>query len=77
MNNSTVSRVFNKSVKYTQTESWSLGFCRMTALPVKTIRAWDLACLLEGMDIPEISKKLKETLNDMTDQEFKNWMAVN
>lgn len=77
MNKATVTKVFNKSVNYTKTESWSLGFCRMTALPMRTIKAWDLACLLDGMDIPDISKSLKEALNSMTEQEFKDWLAAN
>ncbi|AUR85296.1 hypothetical protein NVP1071A_66 [Vibrio phage 1.071.A._10N.286.46.A12] len=77
MNKATVTKVFNKSVGYTKTESWSLGFCRMTALPMRVIKAWDLACLLDGIEIPEISKSLKQMLNGMTEQEFKNWLAAN
>ena len=77
MNKATVTKVFNKSVDYTKTESWSLGFCRMTALPMRTVKAWNLACLLDGMEVPEVSKVLKQMLNEMTEQEFKNWLAVN
>lgn len=77
MNKSTVTKVFNKSVNYKKTESWSLGFCRMTALPSKTTKAWGLACLLDGVDVTEITKKLKEMLETMTEQEFKNWLSAN
>ncbi|AUR92004.1 hypothetical protein NVP1168O_42 [Vibrio phage 1.168.O._10N.261.52.A10] len=77
MNKATVTKAFNKSVGYTKTESWSLGFCRMTALPVRTMKAWSLACLLDGVEIHDITKNLKEMLNDMTEQEFKNWLATN
>ena len=77
MNKATATKVLNKSVSYTKTESWSLGFCRMTALPTKTMKAWSHACLIDGVEIPDITKKLKEMLNGMTEQEFKNWLAVN
>ena len=77
MNKATVTKVFNKSVSYTKTESWSLGFCRMTALPMRTMKAWSLACLLDGVEIPDITKNLKEMLNGMTEKEFKNWLTVN
>lgn len=77
MNKATVTKVFNKSVSYAKTESWSLGFCRMTALPMRIMKSWSLACLLDGVEIPDITKKLKEMLNDMTEQEFKTWLEVN
>ena len=77
MNKATVTKVFNKSVSYTKAESWSVGFCRMTALPAPTRKAWSLACLLEGVEIHDITKNLKEMLDGMTEQEFKNWLAVN
>lgn len=77
MNTAASSKVIKKSIGHYNSESWSLGFCRMTALPVRTRKAWALACMLNGVDVSDITLKLKAMLSDMSDSEFKDWTLAN
>jgi hypothetical protein len=56
-----------------QPANYSLGFRRLTALPVRVRRNVNLACVLNGENN---DNSMKEFLNNLTDQEFINWLKV-
>ena len=56
-----------------QPSEYSLGFKRLTSLPVRVRHNVNLACVLKG----EINdNSMKEFLNNLTEQEFINWLKV-
>ena len=78
MNAATITKTLNKVAAYkAENTEYSLGFCRLTSLSRKAKKAFDLACLLDGMDVNEIHKKQKSFLQSLSEQEFKNWLAIN
>ena len=53
--------------------NYSLGFRRLTVLPLRVRRNIILACVLKG---ESNQNSMKEFLNNLTDQEFINWLKV-
>jgi hypothetical protein len=71
MTNSVITKTIQKVNE--QPSIYSLGFRRLTALP-KRIRAnVGLACILKG---ESNNLSMKAFLNDLTEQEFINWLKV-
>jgi len=62
----TVNKV-NAQVEY------SLGFRRLTVLPVRVRRNINLACVLKG---ESNDNSMKEFLNTLSEQEFINWLKL-
>ncbi len=56
-----------------QPTEYSLGFRRLTVLPVRVRRNVNLACVLKG---ESNDNSMKEFLNNLTEQEFINWLKV-
>ena len=56
-----------------QPSEYSLGFRRLTVLPVRVRRNVNLACVLKG---ESNDNSMKEFLNNLTEQEFINWLKV-
>ena len=63
----TVNKVNAQSVEY------SLGFRRLTVLPVRVRRNINLACVLKG---ESNDNSMKEFLNTLSEQEFINWLKL-
>lgn len=63
----TVNKVNNQPAEY------SLGFKRLTVLPVRVRRSINLACVLKG---ESNDNSMKEFLNTLTEQEFINWLKL-
>jgi hypothetical protein len=56
-----------------QPSEYSLGFRRLTVLPVRVRRSINLACVLNG----EMNdNSMKEYLQTLTEQEFINWLKL-
>lgn len=53
--------------------NYSLGFRRLTVLPLRVRRNIILACVLKG---ESNQNSMKEFLNNLTNQEFINWLKV-
>lgn len=56
-----------------QPTEYSLGFRRLTVLPVRVRRNVNLACVLKG---ESNDNSMKEFLNNLTEQEFISWLKV-
>lgn len=56
-----------------QPTEYSLGFRRLTVLPVRVRQNVNLACVLKG---ESNDNSMKEFLNNLTEQEFINWLKV-
>lgn len=56
-----------------QPSNYSLGFRRITVLPLRVRRNINLACVLKGESNQNL---IKEFLNNLTEQEFINWLKV-
>ena len=56
-----------------QPKEYSLGFKRLTVLPVRVRRNINLACVLKGESNDNL---MKEFLSSLTEQEFINWLKV-
>ncbi len=56
-----------------QPSEYSLGFRRLTSLPARVRRNVNLACVLNG---ESNDNSMKSFLNDLTDQEFVNWLKA-
>ena len=56
-----------------QPAEYSLGFKRLTVLPVRVRRNINLACVLKG---ESNDNSMKEFLSTLTEQEFINWLKV-
>ena len=52
---------------------YSLGFRRLTVLPVRVRQNINLACVLKG---ESNDNSMKEYLNNLTEQEFINFLKV-
>ena len=63
----TVNKVNAQPVEY------SLGFRRLTVLPIRVRRNINLACVLKG---ESNDNSMKEFLNTLTEQEFINWLKL-
>lgn len=51
---------------------YSLGFRRLTSLPVRVRKNINLACILKGESNNEL---MKDFLNNLSEKEFILWMA--
>ena len=71
MNASEITKTVNKV--NVQPVEYSLGFRRLTVLPVRVRRNINLACVLKG---ESNDTSMKEYLNTLTEQEFINWLKV-
>jgi hypothetical protein len=63
----TLSKVKNQPCEY------SLGFRRLTALPLRIRKNINLACILKG---ESNDNSMKDFLNNLTEQEFINWLKI-
>lgn len=71
MNQSVITKTLAK-VKFEE-NLYSLGYRRLLALPSKTKRNFDLACELKGIN----HQQQKDFLENLTDNNFINWLRVN
>ena len=71
MKNSEITKTINKV--NAQPVEYSLGFRRLTVLPVRVRRNINLACVLKG---ESNDNSMKEFLNTLTEQEFINWLKL-
>lgn len=69
MTSSIITIVLEKSKN--QPEEYSLGFRRLSVLPVRVRHNINLACVLKG---ESNCNSMKEFLNNLTEQEFINWL---
>lgn len=56
-----------------QPSEYSLGFRRLTALPLRVRHNINLACVVKG---ESNDNSMKEFLNNLTEQEFINWLNI-
>ena len=56
-----------------QPVEYSLGFKRLTVLPIRVRRNINLACVLKGENN---DNSMKEFLNTLSEQEFINWLRL-
>jgi hypothetical protein len=56
-----------------QPSEYSLGFRRLTVLPVRVRHNVNLACVFKG---ESNDNSMKEFLNNLTEQEYINWLKV-
>lgn len=56
-----------------QPSEYSLGFRRLTVLPVRVRHNINLACVLKA---ESTDNSMKEFLNDLTESEFINWLKI-
>ena len=74
MNAATITKTVNNANEYNNANpTYSIGFCRYQAIPARVMKNVSLACVLRGEFTHEPFKKL---LNEMTEQEFKNWLKL-
>ena len=71
MTAATITKVLKKVGN--NTNGYSLGFVRLTALPVRVRRDINLSCVLSG---EKNDNSIKEFFNSMTEEEFVNWMKL-
>ena len=71
MKNATITKTLAKV--NAQPSEYSLGFKRLTVLPVRVRRNVNLACVLKGEDN---DNSMKSFLNNLTEQEFTNWLKI-
>lgn len=75
MNKSNITKTINKV--NSSNPKYSKGFNRLMALPAKARKAFNLAVVLDGNHVNEVLNVQKSTLENLTDDEFINWLAVN
>ena len=56
-----------------QSSEYSLGFRRLTVLPVRVRNNVNLACVL---NVENNDNSMKDFLNNLTDQQFINWLKT-
>jgi hypothetical protein len=71
MTTSTITKTLSKV--NTQPSEYSLGFKRLTVLPVRVRHNINLACILKG---ESNDNSMKEFLNNLTEQEFIKWLKL-
>lgn len=71
MNASNITKVLNKVNN--QPAEYSLGFRRLTSLPVRVRESINLSCVMRGENN---DNSMKTFLNNLTEQEFVNWLAL-
>ena len=61
----TLAKVNNQPIEY------SLGFRRLSVLPLRVRKKINMACILKG---ESNDNSMKEFLNELTEKEFINWL---
>ena len=56
-----------------QPKEYSLGFRRLTVLPTRVRKSINLACIMKG---ESNDNSMKEYLNNLTEQEYINWLRL-
>jgi hypothetical protein len=71
MTNATITKTLHKLNN--QPVRYSLGFRRLSVLPTRVRKNISLACVLRG---ESNTNSMKEFLNNLTEQEFINWLKM-
>jgi hypothetical protein len=71
MTSATITKILDKV--NTQPSEYSLGFRRLTSLPLRVRKNINLACILKG---GSNDNSMKDYLNNLTENEFINWLKV-
>jgi hypothetical protein len=71
MTNATITKTLQKF--NLESTEYSLGFRRLTVLPVRVRSNINLACILKGENN---DNSMKEFLNNLTEQEYINWLGL-
>lgn len=71
MTNATITKTIKKVAE--QPSNYSLGFKRLTVLPTRVRKNINLACIMKGENN---DNSMKEFLNNLTEQEFINWLKL-
>jgi len=75
MTTATITKTLNKLEN--ETKEYSLGFRRLTVLPQRVKRAFDLAANLEtNFDAAKAHENQKIFLGKLTEQEYINWLIA-
>lgn len=69
MTTATITKILAKV--NTQPSEYSLGFKRLTVLPVRVRHNLNLACILKKESNDNL---IKDFLNNLTEQDFINWL---
>ena len=56
-----------------QPKEYSFGFRRLTVLPARVRKNINLACIMKGENN---DNSMKEFLNNLTEQEYINWLKL-
>ena len=70
MNNAEITKTVNKV--NAQPNKYSIGFRRLTSLPVRVRKNINLACILKD---ESDDNSMKEFFNTLTEQQFINWLT--
>ena len=71
MTNSTITKTLKKVQN--QPKEYSLGFRRLTVLPARVRKNLNLACIMNG---ETNNNSVKEYLNNLTEQEYIDWLKL-
>jgi len=71
MTNSTITKTLKKVSE--QPSNYSLGFRRLTVLPLRVRKSINLACILKGENN---DSSMKDFFNNITEQEYINWLKL-
>jgi hypothetical protein len=71
MTSATITKILDKV--NTQPSDYSLGFRRLTSLPLRVRKNINLACILKG---ESNYNSMKDYLNNLNENEFINWLKV-
>lgn len=71
MTTATITKTLDKV--NSQSSEYSLGFRRLTVLPLRVRKNLNLACILKGENN---DNSIKDFLNTLTEEEFINWLKL-
>ena len=71
MTNAAITKTISKVNQHLS--EYSLGFSRLISLPARVRKNINLACVLKG---ESNENSMKDFLNNLTEQEFVNWLKV-
>jgi len=71
MTTATITKTLQKLAE--QPSNYPLGFRRLTVLPVRVRKNINLACIVKD---ESNDTSMKEYLNDLTEQEYINWLKL-
>lgn len=72
-----VSETMSEALEIAATTKCSVGFCRLASLSETLRTNFNKAALLNGTKVTEVASVQKNFLEDLTEEEFKNWITVN